>query len=233
MLTRFFSTLILVSVLLFAAIWGWFKVSGVQFMPVKTVKITGKCSRLDPQLVQQTVRSVLNECNFLTLKTGQLQERLLEVPWVSSAKVVREWPAKLHIQLTEYDVVARWNGSSFLSSNGELLVAKIESALPEIPFLSGPESQRQFVWQQYKAMKTMLDPLGLRITHLAFSTRHAWRVRLENGLVLVLGRTDTLKRLKRIVGMYSQIIGSRSDQVDYIDLRYANAIAVRWKDTNA
>ena len=60
------------------------------------------------------------------------------------------------------------------------------------------------------------------------SARHAWQLRLANGLHLVLGRDADLAeaRLRRFVEVYP---GAKSKN-EYVDLRYPNGFALRVPD---
>lgn len=57
----------------------------------------------------------------------------------------------------------------------------------------------------------------------------SWRVRLENGIAIELGNADILMRLSDFVSIYPKIIGDNAKDVDSIDLRYSNGVAVKWK----
>jgi cell division protein FtsQ len=221
--------LFLLGILVCLGIWGWLHFSEIRLFPINSVVINGNSGRIDQQEVKKVLLSFLSQNNFLTLRTGQMREQLLQVPWVGTASVSRAWPAKLVIYLTERDVVARWNEQYFMGADGKVFPVKTEQAYRHLPVLTGPEGQQVQVWQQYKMMNQAFAPTGLNITHLALSSRQAWRVQLANGVVLVLGRADPLAKVQRAAQMYTKVIGSRGDEVEYVDLRYTNAIAVRWK----
>ncbi len=210
-------------------IWGGFYFSETRFLPIKAVVIQGDYDRIDQQAVKAVLLAALRENNFLTIKPNQVREQLLQVPWVGTASVAREWPAKLVVHLVEHDVVARWNKDQLMGSDGKLFAIKSERAYRHLPVLTGPEGQQLLVWEQYKMMNQVLSTTGLKISRLALSPRQAWNAELSNGMVLVLGRTDTMNKIQRATRLYTEVIGSRGDEVDYVDLRYANAIAVRWK----
>jgi cell division protein FtsQ len=213
----------------FVGVGSWFYFSETRILPIKTVVIQGDYDRIDQKAVKEVLLASLRESNFLTLKTSQVREQLLQVPWVASASVSRAWPAKLIVHLMEHDVVARWNEGKLLGSDGKLFVAKSEQAYSHLPVLRGQEGQQLLIWEQYKMMNQILASSGLKINQLALSPRQAWRAQLSNGVVLVLGRTDAVNKIQRATRLYTKVIGSRGDEVDYVDLRYANAIAVRWK----
>jgi len=57
--------------------------------------------------------------------------------------------------------------------------------------------------------------------------RRAWRVKLEAGPTLELGREDVESRLARYLDVHERTVGALKRRVDYVDLRYTNGFAVR------
>jgi len=57
--------------------------------------------------------------------------------------------------------------------------------------------------------------------------RRAWRVRLDAGPTLELGREDVEARLGRYLEVHQRSVGALQRRIDYVDLRYANGFAVR------
>jgi cell division protein FtsQ len=83
--------------------------------------------------------------------------------------------------------------------------------------------------QYYAKMASVLAPLHFRITRLELTPTMTWSITLDNGMKLNVGHKDILTRLDHFVKVYSKIVGDRVAEVDYIDLRYPNGMAVRWK----
>jgi cell division protein FtsQ len=224
-----FKIFLLVIMLSCFGIGGWLFFSESRLFPINSVVIRGDYGRIDQQAVKNILLSSLSQNNFLTIKTDQMREQLLQVPWVGTASVSRAWPAKLVVHLTERDVVARWNEQHLMGTDGKVFSMKTEQAYRHLPVLSGPEGQQVFIWEQYNAMNQALASTGLKISKLELSPRQAWHLQLTNGVILILGRSDTLTKVQRAAQVYTKVIGSRGDEVESVDLRYSNAIAVRWK----
>ena len=47
-----------------------------------------------------------------------------------------------------------------------------------------------------------------------------------------MGHKDVLTRINHFVKVYSQVIGKRSNEIAYVDLRYPNGLAIGWKQQN-
>jgi len=68
--------------------------------------------------------------------------------------------------------------------------------------------------------------VDLHAAQLSLSPRHAWQLRLRNGMVLELGREDVQQRLARFVAVYPYSLVAIQSRVKFVDLRYRNGFAV-------
>ena len=94
------------------------------------------------------------------------------------------------------------------------------------PSLRSPR-KRGRVGEGDSAHSTCSD-VNLQVAQLALSARYAWQLRLNNGMVLELGREDMQQRLERFVAVQKAgDIKQRAGGVTYVDLRYRNGFAVR------
>jgi cell division protein FtsQ len=60
---------------------------------------------------------------------------------------------------------------------------------------------------------------------ISLSPRHAWQLRLSNGMALELGREQPQQRLARFVAVYPYSMAPMQRTVSYVDLRYQNGFA--------
>lgn len=173
---------------------------------------------------------------FFTVDLEQVRASLEKLPWVREAQVERRWPDTLVVSLVEHVPLARWNDHALVSGAGEVFVAAVAARLPR---LFGPEDSSAEVVAAYRRYQAALAPLGMRIDELRLSPRRAWRMRLDNGMVLALGREQTETRLARFVSLYPRLFGTPSlpDAVPVrpaipatVDLRYPDGFAVRMPD---
>jgi cell division protein FtsQ len=176
---------------------------------------------------------------FFTVDLDAVRENLQKLPWVRDARVERRWPDTLVVSLTEHVPLARWNDNALVSDAGEVFVAAVSTQLPR---LSGPEDSSLEVVAAYRRHQAALAPLGLTLDELRLSPRRSWRIRLDNGTQLALGREQTDERLARFVAVYPRLFGAAvrtaaaaADSVAAaapvtVDLRYPDGFAVRMPD---
>jgi cell division protein FtsQ len=214
--------LIFVSVvgILYGAVYYAVHLPGL--FPLQNVRLSSVPQRVDPAAVLQVVRNEV-QGNFFTVDIERLRQSLGKLPWVRNVSIRREFPHRLEVQLEEYQALARWNNSALVDSQGEVFIAKSEMVMPDFV---GQEGTAAEVTQQYTQFSGQLAALDLQVTRLVLSPRHAWQLRLSNGMVLELGREDMQQRLARFVAAYPYSLAAIQSQVKYVDLRYSNGFAV-------
>ena len=174
---------------------------------------------------------------FFTVDLEAVRESLEKLPWVREARVERRWPDTLVVSLTEHVPLARWNDDALVSAAGEVFVAADSAKLPR---LSGPEESSDEVIDAYRRHQAALQSTGMRISELRLSPRRAWRIRLDNGMQLALGREQTDARLARFVELYPRLFAAPPAPASAqdgaaavavvpaaVDLRYPDGFAVR------
>jgi len=180
---------------------------------------------------------------FFTVDLEGVRNSLEKLPWVREARVERRWPDTLVVSLTEHVPLARWNDNALVNETGEVFVAAVAQRLPR---LSGPEDGSAEVVAAYRRHQAALAPLGMTIDELRLSPRRAWRLRLDNGMTLALGREQTDARLARFVALYPRLFGAQPATPVAaaapgvaptapitpvtVDLRYPDGFAVRMPD---
>jgi cell division protein FtsQ len=75
----------------------------------------------------------------------------------------------------------------------------------------------------------MFAASGLRLSGLTLEPRGAWTIELSNGVRVVAGREQLIPRLRRFLTIYQLELAERAEQIEQIDIRYTNGVAVRWR----
>ena len=225
--------------------------------PLRSVRLSAVPQRVDAEQVLQLLRTEV-QGNLITVDIEHLRRSLEKLPWVRSVNIRREFPGRLAVQLEEHQVLARWNGNKLVNIQGEVFVAESGQ---ELPGFIGPEGTSAEVMQHYAEFSRQLAQLNesgflncplyrllgrvgeggsvrgtcsdvdLHAEKLSLSPRHAWQLRISNGMVLELGREDVQQRLARFVAAYpyteDRIQKTGDSGAVYVDLRYRNGFAVR------
>ncbi|MGV8991496.1 MAG: cell division protein FtsQ/DivIB [Thiobacillus sp.] len=181
---------------------------------------------------------------FFTVDLERVRSSLEKLPWVREARVERRWPDTLVVTLVEHVPLARWNDNALVSEAGDVFVAALNQPLPR---LSGPAESSAEVVTAFHSYQAALARLGMTIDELRLSPRRAWRIRLNNGMQIALGREQAKVRLARFVAFYPRVFtppaadnsvtDSRVPEMPLesaptvhpvtVDLRYPDGFAVR------
>jgi len=164
--------------------------------------------------------------NFFAVQIDDLRAAIERLPWVRSATVRRVWPDRLEIGIEEHVAFARWGADALVNTYGERFAGSVDEALPLFSAPAGTEAE---VTRRYERFSALVAPLQSPIERVVLSARHAWSLRLANGLQLTLGRDTELaeQRLERFVEAHAGSGAGAAPQV--VDLRYPNGFALRVK----
>jgi len=164
--------------------------------------------------------------NFFAVQIDDLRAAIERLPWVRSATVRRVWPDRLEIGIEEHVAFARWGADALVNTYGERFAGSVDEALP---LFSAPAGSEAEVTRRYERFSALVAPLQSPIERVVLSARHAWSLRLANGLQLTLGRDTELaeQRLERFVEAHASSGAGVVPQV--VDLRYPNGFALRVK----
>lgn len=213
-----------------AALFLWFWISYYQqkVTSFQKIDVVSQYEHVFPEQIKAIVEQNLTG-GFFSLDVNALKEGLMADPWIASVSVRKLWPDTLVIDIKEQQAIARWNGTHVINDKDQLFSPAMYSISPALPSLTGPDDKQQLVLQQFHHFNQMLMLLGLSLQRLDLSPTLSWRFVLNNGIIVELGRDEIQKRFNRLVSLYSRLLGGRASQVAYIDLRYPNGLAIKWK----
>jgi len=205
--------------------------------PLKQVSVSGinsgngELRHETREQIDKVVRSKIAG-NFLTVDLDATRDAFEKLPWVRAATVRRHWPQTLEVTLEEHVAMARWGSEALVNTHGEVFDGAAITLDGELPVFIGPPESSFDVARQYAAFSKLLQPLRQNIVQLNLSPRRAWRIHLENGTVLELGRDQMETRLARYVLAYDRSLAQLNQQLSYVDLRYSNGFAVRMPEAS-
>lgn len=197
------------------------------YFVIQNVKIVG-VKQTDPKLIKEVLIPLVHK-NYFSADIQGIKEKLLQIPWVLDAKVKRVWPSEIHITVFEHTPIAIWNKEALLSANGEIFTPANMPLPNNLPIFMGPSGKQMEMMAYYQLMNKMVKIKNLKITQLWLTSDASWNMIFGNGIKINLGNKDILTRLDHFVKVYTKIIGERTLNVQYVDLRYPHGLAVRLK----
>ena len=224
-LTRIANTALLfaIAVLLAALVW---RIANIEMFAVRGIDVIGNVAHV----TREQVRTIaVNELKgtFFTVDLRGAQAAFEKLPWVRRVDVRRRWPNRLEVVVEEHRELARWGNSALVNHHGEMF----EGASNErLPVFEGPTGSQFEITRNYRRFNQSLALIGRQVRRVQVSDRRAWRLGLDDGTVIELGRDGVVERLRGFVTAYAHSVGELGEKTDYVDLRYSNGFAVRVRE---
>jgi cell division protein FtsQ len=193
--------------------------------PVTKVRMENQWQWVQETDVRRVVGAYMGQ-GFFAFDVEALKQDLERHPWVGRAAVARVWPDSIAVRLEEKVAIARWQDEQLLSQQGEIFAPPITSAHAALPRLSGPKQSQIQVMRQYQLLNEVLFPAGLRLTGLDLSSRGSWQLEINDRINVVAGRERVLPRINRFITFYERRPASEQGEINSVDLRYENGLAV-------
>lgn len=197
-------------------------------LPIKYVRTEGVFQYLSKDDVRVALEPLV-KTGFFNLDVQELHAAVAALPWVNDVRVRRVWPDAIEIKVSEKRPFVRWRDNSLVSDTGVVFTPKNIEPFSDLLLVSGPDQQQVKVLEIMKGVKTELADQSLELVEFSINDRWAWRLKLANGLEVLLGREDQLKKLQRFLKSLTVLPQEQIDAMEIVDLRYPNGYAVSWK----
>ncbi len=164
---------------------------------------------------------------ILDIDLEAARQRIVDLPWVTSAVVERRLPGTLRVTLTEAEPMALWQrqGDFYLvSQTGDILAVKDVARFGKLPVLVG-DSAPQKAGELF-AMLALEPDLKKRVTAAVFVGNRRWNLRLDNGVDIKLPEMAAAAAWQRFAGLERQHRLLDKD-ISIIDLRQDDKLVVR------
>lgn len=205
----------------------------------------GALTEVDEEALKRVANALTtNGASMLQLDLVGLAAIVKQVQWVREATIRRQFPSTIVVAIEEHKPVARWvadatddlqtiETSTLVNSFGDVFSATIaDERREQLPKLAGPEGSSFEVLTRYVALLAPLATIGRSPKSVVMTPRRAWQVKLDNGVVLELGRADVDERIARFIHTYPELPALQvADAV--VDLRYQSGLTIRYANALA
>jgi cell division protein FtsQ len=180
-----------------------------------------------------TTAGVTGRASLLFLDAEAARTRLLANPWIADAAVLKLYPDRLQITITERLAFALWQKDgrvSVIAADGTVLEPFVEDRYRGLPLVVGRGAEGQAkdflaVIDRYPDIRSLL-----RASILVAERR--WNLRLDNGIDVRLPEGNVEQALDRLVALDREKKLLSRDIVA-VDLRLPDRVSVRLSDAAA
>ena len=223
------------ALLVAGAVWA----ARLPLFPLQEVVITQELSELRRDELEYTLAGHLKG-NFFSVNLDALRASLEQLPWVRRADARRQWPGRMEVSIEEHLPVAFWGAATgqLVNQYGEVFTATLSKppANP-LPVLTGPAGLAAEMLADFQQAETVLHTVGRWPKALNLSPRLALQLRLDDGMVVELGRQQAkapvFQRLTRFVEHYPELLAVGGKRPAAVDMRYPNGFALRFAAASA
>lgn len=216
----------------------WQHFSKVEILTIESVQIEGEFNYLSARELKKRAMPYV-QGGFFSVDLKSIRKVLIELPWVEDVSIRRQWPDKLTVRVIEKQPVAFWGKDGLLSSRANLFKPEKIKLKINLPQITGPDGQHEFMLKELGRMQAWLAGTELVITKVKQDARRSWTLDLLSAQTsaskfeLRLGRENQHERLQRFSAMYKQRLKKQKQKIRHIDMRYTNGFAVAWQNQEA
>lgn len=170
---------------------------------------------------------VLKGDAMLEVDLEAARQRIVDLPWVTSAVVERRLPGTLRVTLTEAEPLALWQKKGIfylVSRTGDVLAVKDVARFGKLPVIVGDAAPQKA--GDLFAMLALEPALQQRVTAAVLVGNRRWNLRLDNGVDIKLPEIEAEAAWARFADLERQHHLLDKD-ISVIDLRQDDKLVVR------
>ncbi len=180
-----------------------------------------------------TTAGVTGRTSLLFLDAAEARQKLKTNPWIAEATVLKLYPGRLHIAVTEREAFALWQKDGkvrVISEDGTVVEPYVSRRFAGLPLVVGSGAELKA-----KGFLALLEQFPLVRDQLRAAVLVAdrrWNLKLKNGIDVRLPEADIERALEMLVQL-DRDKKLLSRDIAAIDLRLADRVTVRLSDEAA
>ncbi len=177
-----------------------------------------------------TTAGVTGRASLLFLDADAARTRLMANPWIADAAVLKLYPNRLQITITERQAFALWQEEgrlSVIAADGTELEPFVEDRYRGLPLVVGRGAERQA--RDFLAIVDRYPDIRALMRASILVAQRRWNLQLDNGVDVRLPETNVAQALDRLVALDREKKLLSRDIVA-VDLRLPDRVSVRLSD---
>lgn len=200
--------------------------------PITRVLVQGEWKALDKKTIENAI-AIYETDTFLNIDLDKLVHDLEGHPWIARARARREWPDAVVVNIVEEKPIAYWGDRWMVNAKGRIFEHQGLYQHQPLPHLWSEIAIPTETMNYYQIFEHQLQAVNLRLQGISQNLQGDWQLELENGLRVILGRSDPANSIRYFVGIYQQVVLPAQRQALVVDMRYRHGAAIRWQQLAA
>jgi cell division protein FtsQ len=215
------------------AISTWFKdardiaANAVGFR-IAAISLTGEKEVSREEVL--TTAGVTGRASLLFLDADAARARLMANPWIADAAVLKLYPDRLQITVTERQAFALWQKDAqvnVIAADGTVLEPFVENRYLALPLVVGPGAAGQA--KGFLAVLDRYPDIRSQLRASILVAERRWNLHLVNGIDVRLPETNVEDALDRLLQL-DRDKKLLSRDITMVDLRLPDRVTVRLSD---
>lgn len=168
------------------------------------------------------------ERSLVGINVAEARQRLLDLPWVKAASIVKNYPASIDVKIEEHEAFAIWKNDGMfyaIEKNGAVIVpVRDEDAFDHLPLILGDGAAEQAA--AFLTELADLPEIAMQISQISRVADQRWDVQLVNGVTVMLPENGAFDALVQI-NAYDRAQQLLARDIVAIDMRVPDRMALR------
>jgi cell division protein FtsQ len=180
-----------------------------------------------------TTAGVTGHASLLFLDADAARAQLMANPWIADAALLKLYPDRLQITITERQAFALWQKDgrlSVIADDGTVLEPFVENRYLNLPLVVGTGAQREA--KDFLSVVDRYPDIRSAVRASIFVAERRWDLRLSNGIDVQLPEGNIADALDRLVAL-DRDKKLLSRDITTVDLRLPDRVTVRLSDAAA
>jgi cell division protein FtsQ len=177
-----------------------------------------------------TTAGVTGRSSLLFLDATAARARLKANPWIAEATILKLYPGRLHIKVTERDAFALWQKDgkvAVISADGTVVESFVSQRFTKLPMVVGAGADVKA--REFLAIIDGFPAIRDQLQASILVADRRWNLRLKNGISIRLPEEGIATALTTLLAL-DRDKKLLSRDIDMVDLRLPDRVTVRLSD---